>query len=63
MFEFARIAHTLQARVFHGQVGRETLMQGDVNIPVNRRGDEESAELFVIRRQIRAAAAQSDAQG
>ena len=42
--------------------GVKCFVQRDINVAVNRRRDEEAAEFFVIRRQIRAAAAEGDAK-
>ena len=62
VLQLRRVRHPLQFGIFDDEVGHERFMHRDVNIFVNRRGDEEAAEFFVIRRQIRPAAAEGDSQ-
>jgi hypothetical protein len=62
VFEPGGFGDAFQARVFHNQIRREIFVEGDVNVFVNCRGDEEAAEFFVIRRQIRSATAKGDAK-
>ena len=60
VLQLRRVRHTLQFGIFDDEVGYERFMQCDVNIFINCRGDEKSAELLVVRRQIRPAAAERD---
>jgi len=62
MFQPGRVRHAFQLRILHDQIRHERVVQGDIDVFVNGRRDEKSAELFVIRRQIRAAAAERDAK-
>ena len=49
--------------VFDDQVVDEGLMHGDVDVFVDRRGDQEAAMVAIVGRQIGAAAAERDAKG
>ena len=62
MLQLRRVRHALQFRIFHDQIRHERFVQRDIDVFVNRRRDEKAAEFFVIRRQIRAAAAEGDAK-
>jgi len=63
MLQLRRVRHALEFRIFDNQIRHECLVQRDVDVAVNRGSDEEAAEFFIIRRQIRAAAAEADAKG
>ena len=60
MLQLRRRRHAFKFGILHDQIRHERLVQRDVNVTVNRRRDEKAAELFVIRRQIRAAAAEGN---
>ena len=60
MLQPARVLHTLKPRVFHDEVVHEGFVERDIDILVDRRGDEEPAMLLVVGREIRAAAAERD---
>ena len=62
MFNFAGVGDSFEPRIFYEQIRRKVVMQRNVNIFVNCGGDKESAEILVVRRQIRAATAKSDAK-
>src|SRR5579883_440718 len=54
--------HALQLGVLDDEVVGEVVVDGDVDVLVDGRCDEEAAVAFVERRQVRAAAAEGDAQ-
>src|SRR5262249_30130181 len=55
--------YPLQLRILDDDLRYENLMQRDVDILVDRRGDEEAAVLTIVGREIRPSAAERDAQG
>ena len=63
MLHVRRAWHAFQFRILQDQVRHERVVHRDIDVFVNRRRDQETAEFFVIRRQVRAAAAQRDAKG
>ncbi len=60
--QLGRIGHALELRIFDDEVFDEGLVQRDVDVAVDRSGDQEAAELAVIGRQVGAAASQGDAE-
>ena len=52
----------LHLRILEEDPRHEPVMQQDVDVLVDRRGDEEAAVLLVVRRQVGPAAAEGDAE-
>src|SRR5262249_41804259 len=55
--------HFLHLRVLEEDARDEPLVHQDVDVLVDRRGDEEPAVLLVVRRQVGPPAAERDAEG
>ncbi len=63
MLDLVRGGHPLQPGVLQNPLGHESLVQGDVDVFVDGRGDEETRVFLVIAGEVRAAAAEGNAKG
>jgi len=50
MFDLLGSRHPLHPRVLHNQIVNEGFVHGDVHVFIDRRGDQETFMLLVIRR-------------
>src|SRR2546428_5418837 len=62
MFDFLDASHAFQLRVFDDHFRPESLMQRDVDVLIDRPGDEKAFVMTVVRGQIRAAPAKGYTQ-
>ena len=62
MLDILDPVHFLHLRVLEEDPRHESLMHHDINILIDRRGDEEAAVLLVVRRQVGPPAAEGDAE-
>ncbi len=58
MFDFVHAKNSFELGVFDDQFRNEGLMQGDVHILINRRGNEKAGMLAIVGGQVGAAAAE-----
>ena len=62
MPDVARQLHPFEFRVFENVAGLKSLVQGDVDVFIDRRGNEKPAMIAIVGRQVGTATAQCDAQ-
>ncbi len=48
MLDLVDISHPFEPRIFQDQVGREIVVQRDVNIFIDGSGDEKTAEILIV---------------